>query len=875
MGKNFYTATVAYTTPSGRMHLGHGLGHSLADVTMRYNALKSGKKTFFPIGIHATGKDLVKILDKLSAGGDKSAIYERYNISENEAKEILSPNTLEERVDRLVSTYKNQYQEVLTKLGIAIDMDAFFSSHQTGNQKYTQWTLKKLNEQNLIVDSQNPRYFCPTCNDIKAIESDFSEVSPVGKVNLDDLNIAEGSFILFEGDKVVVPVYTTRPETVFGATNLYKNEKINYVIVDLKNHDKSVVVDETSLEQLIDVLGGKSQIRNIKSNNKSTDETYINPVNGQKIPILNATFVKENNGTGFVMSVPSHDPFDFFFLSKTAPELLKDKKSVIVDEGGNPISFNPEELNEENLEEIRKVTYKLQEKGFMSSELGEYSNLPVDLARKKLLENLLSENRGGEFLRLEGGIFECRTDGTRIIAKRTKERAINYADLKTQDRVIRLIDTMKINPQAYREELKGFVRSRLPKPCERRKERTVGAISPFDSNKRIEALSDSNIYMEFYGIAQFMAEGRIKEEQLTDSFFDFIFLNQGEVENVANELGINIQDLQTMKKDIEEKYPIDLNVAATEHKDVHFPFSLFTHAAVLPESYFPQEYLLTSLITLKGEKMSKSKGNVVYLDDLIKDIEHNHQIEGFSKDVSLDSVRYFLSNYQSLDRNFDWDPEIFNTAGISVLRKFVLNKNKQLEEVNNIQTSTPENSTLDKWLSSTKQKAINRVNEAMERRDFRKSSIEVFTMMEKALRHYQSFSDTRNAELERDFIKTQLEMAYPFTPRVASELYQRGFNTEISSWPKEKSNQLHPEEYEEIESTFNPNHKKLQIGKVQAEVGKMFGRKEIKGGDNITIVVPANFTKELIESTNIKQLKALNVSFEVNPEINEIEVRKD
>ncbi|MDA3854810.1 MAG: class I tRNA ligase family protein [Candidatus Woesearchaeota archaeon] len=877
MGKEFYTAVVAYTTPSGRMHLGHGLGHTMADVTMRYNSLKSGKKGFFPIGVHATGKDLVKIIDKLSSEGDKTAIYERYNISQKKAKEILAFPQLEERVDSLVMEYKNQYQEVLEKLGIGIDIDAFFSSHQSANQKFTQWTLRKLNKSNLIVDSKNPRYFCTKCEDIKAIESDFSEVSPSGKVDLDNLNIAEGSYILFEGDKAIIPVYTTRPETVFGATNIYGNNNISYVAVDLKNKDKPVIVDEESLDQLIDTLGGKSSVKNILSTKNITSEIITNPVNNQKIPILNANFVKANNGTGFVMSVPSHDPFDAFYLKKVAPELLDNKKVVIVDKNGNPISFDIEELTEKNLEEIRKNTYKLQEKGFFANDIEKYSNMSVKVGRKKLLENLISQGLGGELLRLEGGVFNCRADDTRIIAKRTSERAINYANQEVQNKVISLIDNMIINPGNYREELKGFIRTRLPKPCERKGENMVGSPSPFDSTKRIEALADSNIYMEFYGIAQLINQGKIKEDNLTDEFFNYVFLNEGIIEEVSQNVGLSTKKLEIVKKHINEIYPINLNVAATEHKDVHFPFSLFTHGAVLPDSFFPEEYLLTSLITMKGEKMSKSKGNVIYLDNLIEDIRTNHPIEGFSEEVSFDAIRYFLTNYQSLDRNFDWDPDVFENSGIGALQKFVTNKNRQIQILKEESTipKTKKSSSLDKWLLTTKQKAIQNVNESMDKRDFRKSSIEVFTMMEKALRHYQTHAKYRDLNLESDFLKTQIEMTYPFTPRVAQELYKRGFDSEINSWPEMNSKEKFAEDFEQIESTFNPNHKKLRIGKVQAELGKMMGKKEITKGDNVTIIVPADFTKEMIENSNMKQLKTLNVSFEVNPNIDEIEIRKN
>ena len=77
-----YTVNVAYTTPSGRMHIGHGLGHTISDVALRYGALKQRKDTFFGFGMHSTGKDLIKILSRLSEEAHLSETLKQYDIRE-------------------------------------------------------------------------------------------------------------------------------------------------------------------------------------------------------------------------------------------------------------------------------------------------------------------------------------------------------------------------------------------------------------------------------------------------------------------------------------------------------------------------------------------------------------------------------------------------------------------------------------------------------------------------------------------------------------------------------------------------------------------------------------------------------------------------
>lgn len=86
-------------------------------------------------------------------------------------------------------------------------------------------------EKGLIVKIKSPRPYCPQCGDIKAMESDFSEVSPSGKVNLDDVRIQEGDVLLFRYQNLIAPVYTTRPETIAHLSPFFRA---------LKNFSKSL-----------------------------------------------------------------------------------------------------------------------------------------------------------------------------------------------------------------------------------------------------------------------------------------------------------------------------------------------------------------------------------------------------------------------------------------------------------------------------------------------------------------------------------------------------------------------------------------------------------------------------------------------------------
>ena len=397
-----FTVNVAYTTPSGRMHVGHGLGHVVADVALRYGALRQGKETFFGFGMHSTGKDLIKILTTIRDETNLPETLSRYNITVEKREEILSLDNLDDQIDLLVQEYMGQYREVIEKMGIAMDYDSFFSTNQEANQRYTQWTLRRLNEAGLIVETESDRPYCPQCDDIKHIDRDLSEVSAVGSVDWDEVRVADGQ--------------------------------------------------------------------------------------------------------------------------------------------------------------------------------------------------------------IYGGEFECRLHGgERIIVKRRKERAINYADSEMQQKTLSLARTMKVFPRKYKQDLEGIVRTRIAKPFERKANGNIGALSPFDSEKRVEALSDSNIYMEFFSLSQLLNQGVVEAENLTDSFFDYVYLGRGIPSEVFGDSGVDEKTLEKVKAYINSVSPVDISIAGHEHLGVHLPFSLFVHAAVLPEEFFFPECIITSHITRDGEKMSKSK----------------------------------------------------------------------------------------------------------------------------------------------------------------------------------------------------------------------------------------------------------------------------
>jgi leucyl-tRNA synthetase len=866
LSKGHYTSIVAFSTPSGRLHIGHALGQVAADVTSRFATLQ-GQEAYFPFGIHATGKDLIRILSEI--GNEKTAqkARERYELNDDAAQYVLAGNTEDDRIDRLVDHFRKSYQTVLGHLGIPIDQESFFSTHDPRYHKFTQWTLRKLQEKGLIVQTSSPRPYCGMCDDIKAIEHDFSEVFPSGKVDLDNVRVQEGSLLLFDDGQEKIPVYTTRPETIFGATNLFFNPKRRYLKARIGNRD--VVVEESGLDDVAAALGTYRDIA-VKSAEISLEgKLVLNPTTKERIPLLPADFVKSDVGSGFVMSVPAHDPFDYFYLHSTTPALLAKAKPVIVDNNGTPISFDTEHLNADILEQVRKQTYQLQEEGIMACTT-EFNGLAVPAARDQLVSNMIAADSAARFFKIVGGTFYCRTHPqTRITVKQTGDTSINYGNEEYQSKTIALSQGMKVFPHEYKNEIPEIIRSRRAKPCERKREGNVGTPSPFNPDRRIEALSDSNIYMEYYALAKALHQGILSEEHLQDALFDFLYLDKGDAMEVARSINLPLPQLKEISSMLKSRYPIDLNVAGLEHKDVHFPFSMFTHAAILPEALFPKEYLLTSHVTLNGEKMSKSKGNVLYIDDLISKMKSQYRIPGVSEEASLDAIRFFLMSYQSLENDFDWADETFKTAGVNRIKRYV----------EFVRTKVPHTSTeftvatpTDRWFMTRLQRAIATTTQHMQSRRFRNATIDAFDVFTKTIHTYMQQGS--NEPLVSSAVQQQLQMMYPFMPRLTTELHNDAFGADITNWPEYKPEYEFAEEHDMIEHSFaGQQFVKSLIATVNRKVGTLRGMKVLNNHDTLEIVAPSHYTANLLQTQSIKGLDLFELQFDVDTHAKEIYMR--
>ncbi len=314
--------------PSGSgLHVGHWRGYVLSDVWCRYKTLR-GYNVLHPMGWDAFG---------LPAENDaiKKKIHPRINTQEN------------------IDNIRRQLKEI----GAMYDWSREFSTTDPEYYRWTQWTFVKMFKMGLAYKLDMPINWCPSCKTGLANEEVVGGVcercgNEVHKKNLNQwmlkiteyadrllydleklnwpekvktmqsnwIGRSEGADVVFtavsgrDGARIDFTVYTTRPDTLFGAT---------YVVF---SPEHKMVPDICSPEQEADVrkyIEWAARQTDIDRTSTTREKTgvftgayAVNPVNGEKVPIWIADYVLMGYGTGAIMAVPAHDERDFAFASK-------------------------------------------------------------------------------------------------------------------------------------------------------------------------------------------------------------------------------------------------------------------------------------------------------------------------------------------------------------------------------------------------------------------------------------------------------------------------------------------------------------------------------------------------------------------------------
>ncbi|WP_297062153.1 leucine--tRNA ligase, partial [Thermococcus sp.] len=636
---------------------------------------------------------------------------------------------------------------------------------------------------------------------------------PVVGTPLGDHDIMEGEdvqileyviikFILEEnGEVVYLPAATLRPETVYGVTNMWLNPNATYVKAKVKRGEK----EETWIVSKEAAYKLSFQDREIEVIEEFKGERLIgkyvkNPVTGDEIIILPAEFVDPDNATGVVMSVPAHAPFDHIALEDLKketeillkydidPRVLEDITYISLIElegyGDFPAVEEVEKLgiksqkDKEKLEEATKTIYKAEyHKGRFKIE--PYAGKPVqevkDLIAKELMEKGIAEIMY-EFA--EKPVIS-RFGNQAVIKIIHDQWFIDYGNPEWKEKAREALANMTIYPESRRAQFEAVIDWLDKKACARKV--GLGTPLPWDPDWVIESLSDSTIYMAYYTISrhinQLRKEGKLNPEKLTREFFDYLFrenFSEEREKELEEKTGIPAETIHEMKEEFEYWYPLDWRCSAKDLIPNHLTFFIFNHTAIFRKEHWPRGIAVNGFGTLEGQKMSKSKGNVL---NFIDAIEEN----------GADVVRLYIMSLAEHDSDFDWRRKEVGKLRRQVERFYELVSGFSTYEAK----EGVELKDIDKWMLHRLNKAIEGATKALEEFRTRTAVQWAFYTVLNDLRWYMRRTDGRDDEAKRYVLRKLAEiwvrLMAPFTPHISEELWEKlggeGF-VSLAKWPE-------------------------------------------------------------------------------------------
>ena len=325
-GKPKFYCLVEFPYPSGDgLHVGHPRSYTALDILARKRRM-DGYNVLYPMGFDSFGLPTENYAIKT---GEKPAVVTKRNIA--------------------------RFKEQLKSLGFSFDWSREISTTDPEYYKWTQWIFLKFYEKGLAYKAKMPINWCLSCKiglaneevvdgacercggvvEKRDIEQWMLKITAYADRLIDDLDTvdfpdrvktqqinwigrSQGADVAFEidGSNEKITVFTTRPDTLFGATYMVLAPE-HPLVPAITAPEKSAEVAE-----YVGKAAAKSDIERSDADKEKTGvftgAYAVNPVNGEKIPIWVADYVLAGYGTGAIMAVPAHDTRDFDFAKTFA-----------------------------------------------------------------------------------------------------------------------------------------------------------------------------------------------------------------------------------------------------------------------------------------------------------------------------------------------------------------------------------------------------------------------------------------------------------------------------------------------------------------------------------------------------------------------------
>lgn len=622
--------------PSGAgLHVGHPEGYTATDIYSRYLRLK-GFNVLHPMGWDAFGLPAENYAIKT---GTHPCVTTEANIA----------------------TFKRQIQS----LGFSYDWDREVDTTDSKYYKWTQWIFLQLFKKGLAYEATVPINWCPSCltglanEEVKDGKCDrcgsqvekkdlrqwmlritaYADRLLEGVDNLDWPNSiktlqknwigrSEGAEVDFqiEGSEKKITVYTTRPDTLFGATYMVLAPE-HQLVQELKDR----IFNFSEVEAYIVTAKNKSDLERTELNKDKTGVELkgikaINPVNNVEIPIWISDYVLATYGTGAIMAVPAHDERDYEFAKKFNIKVIEvieggniEKKAFIGIDFG--VMINSEFLNGLTSEKaISKMIAWLEEKGVGKKAIN-----------YKLRDWVFSRQRyWGEPIPL----VHCTNCG--------------IVPLSEMDLPLTLPEVDKYEPTGTGESPLATIDEWVNTVCP-----TCGGPAKRETNTMPQWAGSSWYWLRYI-------------DPQNDNA---------------------IADAEKMKYWL----PVDLYLGGAEHAVLHLLYARFWNMVLFDLGVVPQEEPFTKLINQglilgeDGEKMSKSRGNVVNPDDILKEYGADtfrmyEMFMGPLEDIKPWSTKNILGVHRFLYKIWEMSQSVTNGESIDELERLIHKTIKKVGE---------------------------------------------------------------------------------------------------------------------------------------------------------------------------------------------------
>jgi leucyl-tRNA synthetase len=710
--KKYYLLEM-FPYPSGKIHMGHVRNYTIGDVAARFKIMQ-GYSVLHPMGFDAFGQP-----------AENAAI-------KNKTKPDIWTH-------KCIEWMKAE----LKKMGFSYDWNREISTCDSDYYKWNQWIFLKMFEQGLAYRKAAFVNWCPSCQttlaneevidggcwrcqtkvEQKSLEQWFLKITEYKEKLLEDLKKlrdwpervlamqtnwigkSEGVQIYFrlKDDDTIIPVFTTRVDTIFGTTYIVLAPE--HILV--KEISKGTPQEKQVLKFIAKIAKENKAIRSkedVKKGGIFSGAYCINPVNNEVIPIWVADYVLMEYGTGAIMAVPTHDQRDFLFAKEhklpmriviQAPSSKLQAPSEMVEAyEGNGIQINSAQFDGLSNQEAKIKIAQWMEK----EKIGHIET------QWRLRDWLISRQR---YWGTPIPIIYCAKCGV---------MAVPYEDLP--------VELPKDAPFTGKggsplTKVSEFVNAKCPK-CKDRARRETDTMATF---------FDSSWYFLRFCSPKFSKAPFAKEE-------------------------------------IAYWMPVDQYIGGIEHAILHLLYSRFFTKFLKDEGLLdftePFQKLLAQGMVLKdGEVMSKSRGNIVNPDSIIKK-------------YGADTLRLYILFTAPPEVEMEW-----SERGIEGAFKFLNRVWRLLDSTESRVQSTELKKKDSVKLKKKMHKTIKEVTEDIENFKFNTA---IAGIMELVNEIYQDLN-TDIAEA----IRTVVMLLLPFTPHLAEEMWEKLGNPQSilkAPWPK-------------------------------------------------------------------------------------------